>query len=63
MNFKVLEIIADQREEGNHLPLISIKTFGLHAVHRSLGNRVVSSGWNIEYILKWMWKLLKDSQY
>ena len=61
VNLKVLKIISDQREEGNHLPLIDIGTCGLHTVHRSLQNGIVSSGWKVEYILNWMWNLLKES--
>lgn len=58
MNLKILKIIADQLEEGNHHPFIEIGTCGLHTVHRSLENGVVSSGWKIKYILKLMWMSL-----
>ena len=61
VNLKVLKIISEQREEGNHLPLIDIGTCWLHTVHRSLQNGIVSSGWKVEYILNWMWNLLKES--
>ena len=44
VNPKVLIIITDQREEGNHLPLLDIGTCGLHTVDRILQNEVVSSG-------------------
>ena len=44
VNLKVLKIITDQREEGNHLPLIDIGTCALHTVQRGLQNGIVSSG-------------------
>ena len=59
-NLKVLKIIANQLEEGNHLLLIDIGTCGLYTVHRNLQNEVSCSGWKIKYILKWVWNFLKD---
>ena len=61
MNLKVFKIIVHQRAEASHLPLIDIGTCGLHTVHRSLKIGLVSSGFKIEYILKWIWNLLKDT--
>ena len=57
MNLKVLKIIADQREKGKCLPHTDC------ILHRSLQNGVVFSGWKIEYILKWIWNLLKSSPF
>ena len=59
-NLKVLKIIANQLEEGNHLLLIDIGTCGLYTVHRNLQNELFCSGWKIKYILKWVWNFLKD---
>ena len=56
-----LSIINEQHEEGGHLFLIDIGTFNLHTIHRSLNNWIISSGWTIDGILRWMWNLLKES--
>lgn len=52
VDLKVLKIIADQREEGNRLPVICIGTCGLHTADRIVQNEVVFSGWKIAFIFK-----------
>ena len=61
VNLKFLQIIKDHQEELDHLLLIDIGTYGLHAVHGSFKTGLVASGWLIEKLLKWMWYFLKDS--
>ena len=63
MDLKVLKIIADQREEGNRLPLIHIVTCGLYTFHNSLQNGLVSSGRKIECILKWFMKRVQKTMF
>ena len=51
-NLKFLSIIHEQRDKGDHLPLIDIGTCGLHAIHGSLKNGSISSGRKIDVALK-----------
>ena len=60
-DLKFLSIINGQHDEGDHLPLIDIGTCGLHTIHESLKNWIISSGWKIDGFLRWMWNLLKES--
>ena len=52
-NLKSLSIIHEQRDKGDQLLiLIDIGTCGLHAIHGSLKNGSISSGWKIDVVLK-----------
>ena len=61
MNLKFLSIINEERGEGHHLLLIDIGTCGLYTIQGSLKNGIISSGWKIDGVLRWMWNLLKES--
>ena len=61
LKLKFLSIIHEQRDEGDHLPLIDIGTCGLHTIHGSLKNGIISSGWKVDGVLRWIWNLLKES--
>ena len=61
VNLKFLSIINEQRE-GDRPPLVNFGTCGLHTIQGSLENGIISSGWKIDDVLRWVWSLLKELQ-
>lgn len=60
LDFFFESIESEQHDEGNHPRPIYIITCSLHTVHGSLKNRIISSGWKIDGVLRWMRNLLKE---
>ena len=61
VNLKFLELMAENRESEELLPVIDIRTCGLHTVQNSLKTGIKSSRWVVGKVMKAMWKLLNES--
>ena len=55
-------VINEQRDEGDHLPLIDTGTCGLHTIHGNLRNGIISSGRKIDGVLMWEFTQRKSNQ-
>ena len=60
-NWLVFERLHTHRDESEQLLLEMIGSCGLHVVSVVFQKGVVASGWELEKILKAMWRLFQDS--
>ena len=61
VNWKILDVLQEKREEDGNSPLEDIGSCSLHVVSGALHSAVVAAGWPVEKVLRGMFKLLKDS--
>ena len=61
VTLKFFSIINEQHDEGDHLLMIDIGNCSLHTIRESFKNWIISPGWKIDAVLRWMWNLLKES--
>jgi len=60
-NWKVLELLNNQRSELELSELLDIGSCGLHVIHGAFRTGVEATSWNIKKILKSIWQLFHDS--
>ena len=60
-NWKVLELLNDQRAESEIPQLLDIGSCGLHVIHGAFRTGVEATPWNMKKILKAMWQIFHDS--
>lgn len=60
-NWKVLECLKTYRAENELPQVLEVGSCGLHVVHGAFKTGVKATGWNLEKVLKAMWKLFNDS--
>ena len=58
-NWIVLEKLKAHRDKNELLQILEIRSCGLHIVHGVFRTGVKATGWELDIILKAMWKLFK----
>ena len=61
VNWSVFKVLDEHFSEHDFGTLINIGSCGLHIVHGAFQTGVQSTGWDIEKVLKAMWRLFQDS--
>jgi len=60
-NWKVLELLHDDRCENDLPSIVNIGSCGLHVIHGAFKTGVEATDWSLNKILKAMWKIFDDS--
>ena len=60
-NWKVLDKLKSHRMENELPQIVDVGSCGLHVVHGAFQTGVKATGWNLEKVLKAMWKMFNDS--
>ena len=60
-NWKVLELLDDDRKENDYPTILNIGSCGLHVIHGAFKTGVEATDWALNKILRAMWKLFDDS--
>ena len=60
-NWEVLNKVKDHRNKNDLPQIMDVGSCGLHVVHGAFNSGVKATGWQLEKILKNMWKLFNDS--
>ena len=61
VNWDVLKINCQYREENEHPKLINIGSCGLHVMHGALRTGTIATVWEIHKVLHAMWKIFDES--
>ena len=60
-NWEVLNKVKDHRNKNDLPQIMDVGSCGLHVVHGAFNSGVKATGWQLEKIMKNMWKLFNDS--
>lgn len=60
-NWSVLERLKTYRDENRLSQIMGIGSCGIHAVHGAFQTVVEATRWELDKVLKAMWKLFNDS--
>ena len=60
-NWKVLELLDDERKENDYPTVLNIGSCGLYVIHGAFKTGVEATDWALNKILTAMWKLFDDS--
>ena len=60
-NWKVLDLLKNYRDHNEFPQVLDVGSCGLHIVHGAFQTGVKASGWNIDKLLKAMWRFFIDS--
>ena len=60
-NWKVLELLDDERKQNDYPTILNIGSCGLHVIHGVFKTGVEATDWGLNKILRTMWKLFDNS--
>ena len=60
-NWKVFELLFSYRNEKEWSNLLNLGSFGVHSVHGTFRTDIKTTNWEVEKVLKAMFKLFHDS--